>query len=126
MTDVLARSREPHPPPPRPSRNRSSGWFRAVWRWHFFASFLVAPVLLLLASTGLIYLFRFQLEPLLHPSLYDVDTTEGRLPIEELLSGRTMRSSPGLAWKYLAQIERACRGARFNSAHEVIAACRRV
>jgi uncharacterized iron-regulated membrane protein len=43
-----------------------------VWRWHFFASFLVVPVLLVLATTGLIYLFRFQLEPLLHPSLMRV------------------------------------------------------
>jgi uncharacterized iron-regulated membrane protein len=44
-----------------------------VWRWHFFASFLVIPVLLVLASTGLIYLFRFQLEPMLHPSLMKVE-----------------------------------------------------
>lgn len=63
------RSRAPHAPPRRPG----TGWFRAVWRWHFFASFLVIPVLLLLAGTGLIYLFRFQLEPLLHPDLMKVD-----------------------------------------------------
>jgi uncharacterized iron-regulated membrane protein len=44
-----------------------------VWRWHFFASFLVVPVLLVLATTGLIYLFRFQLEPLLHADLMRVE-----------------------------------------------------
>jgi len=44
-----------------------------VWRWHFFASFLVVPVLLVLATTGLIYLFRFQLEPMLHPALMRVE-----------------------------------------------------
>ena len=49
-----------------------SGWFRAFWRWHFYAAFLVAPVLLILAVTGLIYLFRFQLEPLLHADLMQV------------------------------------------------------
>ncbi|WP_107772830.1 PepSY-associated TM helix domain-containing protein [Nocardioides sediminis] len=49
-----------------------SGLFRALWRWHFYASFLVVPVLLVLAVTGLIYLFRFQLEPLLHPDLMKV------------------------------------------------------
>jgi uncharacterized iron-regulated membrane protein len=48
-----------------------------VWRWHFFASFLVVPVLLLLAVTGLIYLFRFQLEPLLHADLMKVDAPSG-------------------------------------------------
>ena len=84
MTDVLAPERDPTepgeppgapPPTPRPGDDRpaASGWFRAVWRWHFFASFLVVPVLLLLAVTGLIYLFRFQLEPLLHADLMKVD-----------------------------------------------------
>lgn len=64
-------------PRPAPSDARSrrpgSGLFRAAWRWHFFASFLVVPVLLLLSVTGLIYLFRFQLEPLLHPDLMSVE-----------------------------------------------------
>ncbi|MXG88180.1 PepSY-associated TM helix domain-containing protein [Nocardioides flavescens] len=81
MTDVLAHSREPaQPPPTRRTRSggpKSSGLFRAVWRWHFFASFLVVPVLLVLASTGLIYLFRFQLEPLMHPDLMKVDPSSG-------------------------------------------------
>lgn len=54
-------------------RQRGGGLFRAFWRWHFFASFLVVPVLLVLATTGLIYLFRFQLEPLLHADLMKVD-----------------------------------------------------
>lgn len=48
------------------------GLFRALWRWHFYASFLVAPLLLILATTGLIYLFRFQLEPLMHADLMRV------------------------------------------------------
>ena len=47
--------------------------FRAFWRWHFYASFLVLPVLLVLAVTGLIYLFRFQLEPLLHADLMRIE-----------------------------------------------------
>lgn len=73
MTDLIAPEREPttpgHGPAPRRTRSAGGGLFRAVWRWHFFASFLVAPILLLLAVTGLIYLLRFQLEPLLHSDL---------------------------------------------------------
>lgn len=69
MPDVRASVRPRTPSHPSPGRSSGPGWFRAVWRWHFFASFLVAPVLLVLATTGLIYLFRFQLEPLLHPDL---------------------------------------------------------
>jgi len=76
MPDVLAPRRDPADPPGRP-RPSATGWFRAVWRWHFFAAFLVVPVLLLLAVTGLIYLFRFQLEPLLHPELMRVEATQG-------------------------------------------------
>jgi NAD-dependent deacetylase len=54
--------------------------------------------------------------------LYNATSTEEGLPIEELLSGRTMRQRPALTWKYLGQVEQACRGARFNRGHEVIAA----
>jgi uncharacterized iron-regulated membrane protein len=64
-----------NPAPSRASSPRtttSSGWFRAFWRWHFYAAFLVAPVLLILAVTGLIYLFRFQLEPLINADLMKV------------------------------------------------------
>jgi uncharacterized iron-regulated membrane protein len=59
----------------RPST--TGGLFRAVWRWHFFAAFVVVPVLLVLATTGLIYLFRFQIEPLLHADLMRVDDLDG-------------------------------------------------
>jgi NAD-dependent deacetylase len=53
--------------------------------------------------------------------LYDVDTTEEGLPIEEILSGQMFSQSPALTWKYLLQIARACRGASFNRAHAVLA-----
>ena len=53
--------------------------------------------------------------------LYDVDPTEDGMPIEKVLSGNTMRRDPALTWKYLGQIESACRGARFNRAHAVVA-----
>lgn len=82
MTDVRAPERAPDPDPGprrrRPDRDgkpSGGGLFRAVWRWHFFASFVVVPVLLVLAVTGLIYLFRFQLEPLLHPDLMKAEPT---------------------------------------------------
>jgi NAD-dependent deacetylase len=54
--------------------------------------------------------------------LYNANSTEEGLPIEELLSGRTMRQRPALTWKYQAQVVQASRGARFNRGHEVIAA----
>lgn len=52
--------------------------------------------------------------------LYNLDTTEDDIPIERALSGDILSDHPELTWKYLAQIERTCRGARHNRAHEVI------
>ncbi len=63
--------------PPKGDRKSGRGLFRAFWRWHFYASFLVVPILLLLAVTGLIYLFRFQFEPLLHADLMKVQAPDG-------------------------------------------------
>jgi len=56
-----------------PDRPRRTSWFAPFWRWHFYAGFLVLPVLAVLAVTGLIYLFRFQVEPLLHADLMRVE-----------------------------------------------------
>ena len=53
--------------------------------------------------------------------LYDSGTTEEGLPIEVLLSGPLFARRPEWTWKYLAEIERACRGAAPNRGHEVLA-----
>ena len=53
--------------------------------------------------------------------LYNAQETEEGMPIEQALSGAVMEENPGLTWKYLTQIEKACRGAKYNRAHEVIA-----
>ncbi len=73
MSVVSAPTPPTVPPPRREAARPRSGWFRAFWRWHFYASFLVVPVLLVFAVTGLIYLFRFQLEPLIHADLMKVE-----------------------------------------------------
>lgn len=53
--------------------------------------------------------------------LYNVDTTEDGVAIEEALSASMLAVNPALTWKYLAQIGLAVQGARHNRAHEVIA-----
>jgi uncharacterized iron-regulated membrane protein len=40
--------------------------FRAVWRWHFYAGIFTIPVIIMLALTGLVYLFRPQIERVLY------------------------------------------------------------
>ena len=53
--------------------------------------------------------------------LYNSKSTDEGVDIETALGGQTLRNRPELTWKYIAQIEQACRGATFNRAHEVIA-----
>ncbi len=53
--------------------------------------------------------------------LYNDKTTDEGIPIEDAISGRMMQTNPTLVWKHIHQIEAACRGAKFNRGHEVIA-----
>ena len=43
--------------------------------------------------------------------LYDRDLTADGISIEEALSGDMFERDPSVSWKYIAEIERACRGA---------------
>jgi NAD-dependent deacetylase len=53
--------------------------------------------------------------------LYETEITEEGLAIEDALSGDMLRRNPTLCWKYIHQIESACRGARFHEGHAVLA-----
>ncbi len=53
--------------------------------------------------------------------LYQDKNTEDAMPIEEAMSGYVLQNHPEITWKYLKQMEAACRGARYNRGHEVIA-----
>ncbi|MCC2656136.1 MAG: NAD-dependent protein deacylase [Panacagrimonas sp.] len=53
--------------------------------------------------------------------LYETDMTEDDLPIEVALSGQMLRARPAVTWKYLSQVECACRGARPNAGHFALA-----
>lgn len=54
--------------------------------------------------------------------LYNGMEIEAGLPIEEILHAYTMARNPALTWKYIAQIERACRSCGPNQAHTLLAA----
>ncbi|MBF0278080.1 MAG: NAD-dependent protein deacylase [SAR324 cluster bacterium] len=54
--------------------------------------------------------------------LYEDQSTEDGIPIEEALSGRMLLSRPEISWKYIWEIGAACQKASHNRAHEVIAA----
>ncbi len=50
----------------------------------------------------------------------EADPDEG-LPIETLLSAEMLRKKPEVTWKYIHQIELACRGAEPNRGHQILA-----
>ena len=54
--------------------------------------------------------------------IYDRGPTPEGLAIEEALSGEMMIARPDLCWRYILEVEHACRGAQPNRGHEIIAA----
>lgn len=52
--------------------------YRAFWRWHFYAGLLVLPVLMLLALTGGLYLFKDELAAIVQRPLAVVADGPGR------------------------------------------------
>ena len=53
--------------------------------------------------------------------LYNQECDEEGLPIEALLSGPMLQARPEVCWRYIAQIETACRGAEPNVGHHFMA-----
>lgn len=53
--------------------------------------------------------------------LYDRDLTDDGIAIEDALSGAMFEHDPAITWKYIAQIEQACRDAKPNAGHYVLA-----
>lgn len=60
----------------------SPGLFRVVWRWHFYAGIIVAPVLVIVAITGALYIFRDEVEQLARGHLMFVEPREGTIGVE--------------------------------------------
>ncbi len=81
--------------------DRAASFYRAVWRWHFYAGLLTLPFLTLLAITGGLYLFRQELDGLIHRDLKRVEiravTTK---PPGELVTN-ALAAFPGQALKFV-------------------------
>lgn len=54
--------------------------------------------------------------------LYNDIEIEQNMPIEKILHAYTLARNPGLTWKYIAQIDSACRAAGPHDGHRVLAA----
>lgn len=61
-------------------------FYNLAWRWHFYAGLFVAPFMILLALTGIIYLFKPQLDPLMYDHLINVQSGHHTLSADEQLT----------------------------------------
>lgn len=83
------------------SGTRSSDLYRAVWRWHFYAGLLVLPFMVTLAVTGALYLFRDEIDNLIHADLMQVEVREGVAPASpEAMVAAALREYPGKALSF--------------------------
>ncbi|MFB4391523.1 MULTISPECIES: PepSY-associated TM helix domain-containing protein [unclassified Pseudomonas] len=99
----------------------SVSFYNLAWRWHFYAGLFVAPFMILLALTGIIYLFKPQLDPLMYRELLVVEAGHHPQTADTLL-GKVRQAYPqGQVSQYLPAPE-ATRSAQFvvqEAGHEL-------
>jgi uncharacterized iron-regulated membrane protein len=59
-------------PAPGTDTTPRSALYRAVWRWHFYAGIFSIPVIVMLSLSGIVYLFRPQIEHYLYDDMAHV------------------------------------------------------
>ncbi|WP_159850094.1 PepSY domain-containing protein [Brevundimonas sp. G8] len=69
--------------------------YRAVWRWHFYAGVFVMPVLMLLALTGGLYLFKDEIDGFLYRDMINVPTVQTQVAPETWLANASTAAGGG-------------------------------
>lgn len=82
-------------PAPRDRAQASSRLYRAVWRWHFYAGLFVAPVLMVMAATGAMYVFKDEIESVMYADMMHVEPAAGRVTIDEQLATARLHCPAG-------------------------------
>ena len=79
----------------------ASDLYHAVWRWHFYAGLLVLPFITSLAITGALYLFRDEIDTLVHADLKRVQMLENApTAAPSAMVEAALKSHPGTAVKF--------------------------
>src|SRR5436190_5269561 len=75
-------------PPPADTEQFGAGdrLYRVVWRWHFYAGMIIAPAVIVVAATGALYIFKDELEAVLHPGVTYVEPAATRATYEQQLA----------------------------------------
>ncbi|MGE8362982.1 PepSY-associated TM helix domain-containing protein [Pseudomonas sp.] len=92
-------------------------FYNLAWRWHFYAGLFVIPFLILLSVTGIIYLFKPQLDQLMYADLLQVPVAEQRLSADQQLEAVRQAYPQATIKQYLPPVD-AGRSAQFVIDHE--------
>ncbi|MDO7904463.1 PepSY-associated TM helix domain-containing protein [Pseudomonas sp. K1(2024)] len=87
-------------------------FYNLAWRWHFYAGLFVAPFMILLALTGIVYLFKPQLDPWMYRDLMVVEAGAQRQSADTLLAKVRQAYPQGHIGQYLPPLN-AERSAQF-------------
>lgn len=68
-----------------PLKKGNNRVYKTMWRWHFYAGIIFAPLLVLLAVTGSIYLFKAEIEEVLYEDFYQVSPQEEKVTVTDQL-----------------------------------------
>lgn len=91
----------PHSPP---AEGAPDALYRAFWRWHFYAGLLVMPILMLMAFTGGLYLFKDEIDGLVYRPLLVVPPAATSTPPQAWADAAT-RAVPGRLVQLVAPAE---------------------
>ena len=96
-------------------------FYNLAWRWHFYAGLFVAPFMILLALTGIIYLFKPQLDSLMYDQLLNVTPAHHSLSADEQLNRVKAAYPQGHISQYLPPInlERSAQFVLHNGGREL-------
>ncbi|MEN1835558.1 PepSY domain-containing protein [Pseudomonas lijiangensis] len=83
---------------------RKVSFYNLAWRWHFYAGLFVAPFMILLALTGIIYLFKPQLDNLMYSDLLTVKPAHHQISADELQQRVLTRYPQAAVSKYLPPV----------------------
>src|SRR6476659_6453338 len=74
--------------PPSNTRRSAAGdrLYRIVWRWHFYAGMIISLPLIVVAATGALWIFKDELEGVLHPGVMYVEPAVERATYEQQLA----------------------------------------
>src|SRR6185295_3975253 len=74
--------------PPSNTRRAAAGdrLYRVIWRWHFYAGMIITLPLIVVAATGALWIFKDELEGVLHPGVLYVEPAVEHATYEQQLA----------------------------------------